>query len=378
MKSWQIAVLGLAPLLIAGCRSDPAIPLLERELYRKDREISELKYELQDLREQNTSCPERSTIRDRSSEEREPESRSYRNHHESNGMTPPAIDHGTPAKGVPDTLKQPGVTLPPDVPEPPPGIQGPTRGGSRNDGPALEGGPEGFSMHPSRVTLASASSPIPFRPSGDSRRVASIVLDPANCGGIGSNDGGGDRGLLVVVQPHDARGRMVDATAEIHVTAFDRSLRGEAARVGRGDYSPAETAALFCRTASGGAIHLAMGWPERPPTHNKLQVFVRYVTADGRRLDASRQVEIALPGERPARWTAAERPVPAERAVPTERLVPTERAVPREPLVEREPPANSLRADEAPAARSSEPPPYIASRTAEPGPERPVWSPERR
>ena len=221
-------------------------------------------------------------------------------------------------------------------------------------------------MHPSRVTLASASSAIPFRPSGDSRHVASIVLDPAISGGVGSNDGGGDRGLLVAVQPRDARGRMIDAPAEVHVTAFDRSLRGEAACVGRWDFSPAETAALFCRTVNGGAIHLAMGWPDRPPTHNKLQVFVRYVTADGRKLDASRQVEIALPGERTARWTPAERPAAVERAVP------------REPPVEREPPPNSLRPNEMPVARAPEPTPYIASRTSEPGPERPVWSPERR
>ena len=55
---------------------------------------------------------------------------------------------------------------------------------------------------------------------------------------------------------------MVDAPAEVHVTAFDPSLRGEAARIGRWDFSPAETASFFCRTVNGGAIHLAMGWPD--------------------------------------------------------------------------------------------------------------------
>ena len=152
----------------------------------------------------------------------------------------------------------------------------------------------------------------------------------------------------------------------MNVTAFDRTLRGEAARVARWDFTPPETAGLFCRTVNGAAIHLAMGWPDRPPQHNKLQLFVRYVTADGRRLDASQAVEIALPGERTARWTPAEKPAPVERPIRAE------------PPIEREPAASTWRPNETPIERRPEPAPYVASRTAEPGPERPVWSPERR
>ncbi len=342
MKSWQLAVLGLAPLFIAGCRTDPAIPILERELYRKDQEINRLRWQIEDMQGAVNSCPEQSMIRDRGSEEREAEPRSYRNHRGSNGMTPPETDRGI------------------QVPTVPPSISHPTPPGPGDGGPMLEGDPDRFSLRPARATMASARSAVPFRPSGDSRRVASIVVDPAITGGIGSGDASGDRGLLVAVQPRDARGRTVDAPAEVHVTAFDPSLRGEAARVGRWDFSPAETASLFARTVNGGAIHLAMGWPDRPPTHRNLQVYVRYVTADGRRLDASQPVEIALPGQRTVRWTPAERPTRAE------------------PPAEREPASSSWRPNETPNEDRSEPPPYIASRTAEPGPERPVWSPERR
>jgi hypothetical protein len=364
MKSWQLAVLGLAPLLVAGCRTDPAIPVLERELYRKDQEINQLRWQIEDMQDAGNACPEQGIVRDRGSEEREPESRSYRNHRGSNGMKPPETELGTPTRGVPRSLT-PGASLPSDVPPVPEGIQGPTGGGSSDDGPRFEGDADRFSSRPARVTMASANSATPFRPSGDSRRVAAIAIDPAISGGIGSGDASGDRGLLVAVQPRDARGRLVDAPAEIHVTAFDQSLRGESARIGRWDFSPAETASLFCRTVNGAAIHLAMGWPDRPPTHNKLQLFVRYVTADGRRLDASQAVEIALPGERSARWTPVERPA-------------EERPRRAEPREERGPPPDSWRPNETPTARRSEPPPYIASRTPDPGPERPVWSPERR
>ena len=365
MKPWQLAVLGLALLLIAGCRSDPNVAVLERDNYRLAQEVRHLRWQIDDLQDAINSCPEQSVGRGTSGEDREPEGRLRRNHHESNGMTPPETELGTPTSKPPKSLS-PGFSPPPDIPEVPENIRNPTRGSSNNDGPVLEGDPDRFSAIPGRVTMASATSAIPFRPSGDSRRVASIMIDPVISGGIGSADNSGDRGLLVAVQPRDVRGSAVDAPAEVSVAAFDRSLRGEAARVARWDFTPAETASLFCRTVNGGAIHLAMGWPSRPPQHNKLQLFVRYVTADGRKLETTGMVEIALPGERTARWTPTEKPTPRERAAPVERPV------------EREPAANSWRPNETPVARSPEPPPYIASRTAEPGPERPVWSPARR
>ena len=189
--------------------------------------------------------------------------------------------------------------------------------------------------------------------------MASIALDRTLTGGIGSGDNSGDRGLLVVVVPRDAAGRIVDAPAEMNVAVLDPALPGDAARVGRWNFTAAETASLFCRTASGPAIHLAMGWPDNPPKHNKLRVFVRYITSDGRRLEANQPIEIALPGERVARWTPAERSRSAD-----------------SPL-ERKSASGSWRPDEMPAKRPG-PTPYIASRSAEPAPQRPVWSPERR
>jgi hypothetical protein len=365
MKSCLLALLCLAPLLIAGCRSDPAIAILERDNYRKGREIDRLKWQIEDLQEALNSSSEQSAGRDRSNDEREPEPKSHRDHRGSNGMKSPETELGTPTNKVPDALK-PGISLPTDIPDVPEDIRGPTREKTSGDGPALEGSADRSSPHHARAMMASGSAAVPFRPTGDSRRVRSIAIDPIITGGIGSGDGSGDRGLLVAIQPRDAKGRIVDAPAEVNVTAFDQTLKGEAARVARWDFTPAETAGLFCRTVNGAAIHLAMGWPDRPPKHNKLQLFVRYVTADGRRLEASGPIEIALPGDRTARWTPAETPFPVENPM---------RAA---PPVEREPAASSWRPDERPIARESEPTPYMASGTSEAKPERPVWSPERR
>ena len=68
------------------------------------------------------------------------------------------------------------------------------------------------------------------------------------------------------------------------VVVLDPAFEGEAARVARWDFTAAETAAMFRRTGTESAIHLTMAWPGDPPAHGKLHLFVRYVTADGRKL----------------------------------------------------------------------------------------------
>ena len=138
--------------------------------------------------------------------------------------------------------------------------------------------------------------------------MASIAIDRTFTGGINSGDRSGDQGLLVVVEPHDRAGRAVDAPAEMSVVVLDPAVldnAGKAARVGRWDFTAAETAGLFRSTDSSRAVHLAMAWPAEPPRHNKLHLFVRYQTADGRRLEADAPIEVALPGQRQAGWTPA-------------------------------------------------------------------------
>ena len=82
---------------------------------------------------------------------------------------------------------------------------------------------------------------------------------------------------------------------------------------------------------------------------------MRYITSDGRQLEANQPIEIALPGERKAGWTPA-----ASR------------------FQDREPDAASWRPNELPVAQRDDVPSRMATRPADSLPERPVWSPERR
>jgi hypothetical protein len=117
---------------------------------------------------------------------------------------------------------------------------------------------------------------------------------------------------------------------------------------------------MFRRVGSSEAIHLAMAWPDEPPKHNNLHLFVRYVTSDGRMLEAHHPIEVTLQRDRTARSNQADSQVR------------------NEPPAELTPPVESFLPIESPVERKSERTPHTASRTRESEPHRPVWSPERR
>ena len=152
------------------------------------------------------------------------------------------------------------------------------------------------------------------RPQFDNSPVAQITLHPALTGGIGTGNRSGDEGLLVVVEPRDFSGQIITAPGKISVALLDPALSGEQARLARWDFTPAETERML-RTGSQPGIHLRLPLTS-PPAHDRVKVFVRYTTRDGRRLQAERLIGVAL--DDPAavvrrELPAAEPPQTAER-----------------------------------------------------------------
>ena len=307
MKTWQVALLGVALLATAGCRSNQAIPLLERQLRLQEDEIYRLRAQLEDLQDGGSSCPHRPDGAARSDRDRGLRPR--------RGRAAPSLGLGGPQRRVGTEIghRNPRPALRKsarhaETPRPAGHLRDPRIGR-----PIARRPPDRVSARTmARQTRMSgpsrAGEPVPFSPEGDSRHVASIAIDRTLTGGINSGDRAGDQGLLVVVEPRDRAGRSVDAPAAMSVVALDPAIldsRGKAVRVGRWDFTAAETAGLFRRTDSSRAVHLAMAWPADPPKHGKLHLFVRYVTADGRRLEADSPIEVALAGERQAGWQSA-------------------------------------------------------------------------
>jgi hypothetical protein len=352
MKSWHLFIVGSALLATAGCRSDPAIPILERQLRLKEDEIYRLRATLDDLQDCPTSYPVRDG--DSRSKERDDDApRRRRGNDAPNDMQPPKIDTGSKASSVPPALLQGTENPPAGNPSKSPRQNDPAPDPTGSDGPSLDRNSDEVGARPRNIMPAGASaSAVPLTPSGDSRRVAGIALNRTLTGGVNSGDRDGDQGLLVVVEPHDRAGRLVDAPAEMSVVVIDEAQKGAAARVARWDFTAAETAAMFRRTGSNTAIHLTTTWPADPPVHNKLRLFVRYVTADGRKLQTDAPIKVALPGDKIARWSPNDPPSKPEPAV--------------------------VQRDTAPTTRVPGPSPQTATRSNPPKPARPVWSPERK
>jgi hypothetical protein len=83
---------------------------------------------------------------------------------------------------------------------------------------------------------------------------------------------------------------------------LDPSRDGQAARVARWDFDL--SAAREMLAASGGrGLKLELPWLATPPASQRLQVYVRYETADGRRLQTDREIFVTPPGQAIGRWT---------------------------------------------------------------------------
>jgi len=97
--------------------------------------------------------------------------------------------------------------------------------------------------------------------------------------------------LEILVQPRNADGNYVSLPANISVVVIDDELTGDAARVARWDLDASETSRLFRDTEQGEGIHLEFDWPHGDPIGEKLHLYVRYVTIDGRKVQSHQFLE---------------------------------------------------------------------------------------
>jgi hypothetical protein len=140
-------------------------------------------------------------------------------------------------------------------------------------------------------------------PRADNTRVDRITVNRALTGGYDRDARLGDAGVTVLVEPRDSHGQLVPAAGPVSVVILDRGRWGNAARVARWDFTAEQTASLYRKTPYGEGIFLEMPWPGAPPDRSHLHMFVRYTTQDGRNLEASRELDVALPARRQQGWT---------------------------------------------------------------------------
>lgn len=382
MKAWQWTVVALACLAAAACRSDPNIPYLERDLRLQEDKIYQLKALREDDEATLDSCRrENATLRKRLAEAEESPSGSggARPAGDSQAaprwsgpagkpgpeVKPPAVNLGEPSTEVPDAFKPRSKTKPserlttPDseseaprakpaaekpraeVPADEASLSGPALlPGTANEEPAATPGTAPVFV-PAKTGLS--PSPNPAKPAADNKQVQKIVLNRMLTGGYNTSGKSGHDGVMVVIEPHNAQGEVLTAPGDLSIVVVDPALGGAVSRVARWDFTANEVAARFRKTIVANGIQLEMPWPADPPQHEDLHVFVRYTTADGRKLEADKPIKVKPPID------------------VVERGAVIEHDWSRKPTV---------RVPTSPMART-------ASRAGESTAQRPVWSPTR-
>jgi hypothetical protein len=163
--------------------------------------------------------------------------------------------------------------------------------------------PPGASLDPPelRAPLAQAAlvtEPNPLREDGApldaDATVDRIVINPKLTGGLNADGKPGDEILSVAIDQRDASDAEVLAPGDVAIVVIDPAIPGKAARIARWDIEAEKLSQYVRRDGDGGALRFELPWP-KPPQHDDLQLYVRFTTYDGRRLQANVPIEVQPP-----------------------------------------------------------------------------------
>ena len=279
-RLFRLAFLGAFCALFAGCRNNPQfnahIEVLNAERRALEDQLYELEYNYErkvaELEEANAKLKELSGTESRSG-------------------TP----NRTPRVELPSAdddfldLSPPSVT--PGVPD-----------GPRIELPAPDS--SGRSTQRNGATQPVGISPTLLEP--DDPRITHIHIDPLHTGGSDFDQKPGDDGIMVVVEPRNRSEAFVPLAGPLTVVVLDYARRdagSDAARIAKWELTAQQVDRSLHNNSSQRGIYLRLPWSDQQPESSKLMVAVRYTTADGRKLEATRDVFVTLPGQFSQRWT---------------------------------------------------------------------------
>ena len=330
----------LASLVAAGCGNHKNIVLLERDLRLQEDEI----YHLECLLDECEASRE-ATIRENESLKKEL----------ATGDRGPGYDTPeAPSRPSKPSRRSPGRPEEPKLETPTIELPEPSGVPSVELPPASDGGAQLKSGTPTQ-----------------------LVIDKRLTGGLDRDGRGGDEGLLVVVEPRDDAGRPVKASGALSVALMDPSEQGEAARVARWDFAAHEVQSHFHSTVFGRGLQFELPWPGDPPKNSALRLYVRFVTEDGKKLNADMPINVkpplATPDDRQTKSWAPTQSADKPTRTPTSRVKTPGSKPPAPRAADRAVDNQSADArDGNERARESDAVPEQASRS-----NRPAWKPYR-
>ncbi|HVX64406.1 MAG TPA: hypothetical protein VHC19_27530 [Pirellulales bacterium] len=325
MNAWYFVAPVLLAVTATGCRANISQELLEQELRMQEDKIYEQQGQIEEYQAQLESCRrENRTLLKSTPIATSPRAESRRKGHSPSEGELSLPDVQVPGEAAPPYDGPPLISPPdPQVPEgerprseerfSPPNMQLPSTSATPGDHMQL----------PDYELPDDDEAPLDDRTAaGDV--VTQITLNRKLTGGHNADGEPGDDGLMVVVEPLDAAGQLLEIPGPVSVVVLDPAQQGEAARVARWDFTAEEAAEHMKRTPMGDGLHFELRWPHSPPVNRELNLYVRYTTPDGKKLQVEKTIDIDLPGKVKAdadpSWTKAEKPIPsvAEEEAPQE------------------------------------------------------------
>ncbi|MBC8355075.1 MAG: hypothetical protein H8E66_24105 [Planctomycetes bacterium] len=279
IRLYQLAIVSALCALAAGCRSDPNIAshiemmnierrTLEDQLYELEYDYERKVAELEEAKERLRRFDGGDS--DLRHTDETPRIELPEADDDMLDLSPPSV---TP--GVPDQR-------PLELPEP-----GASGRSNRRD----------FETQPVRI------GPTLLEP--DDPRITHIHIDPVHTGGSDFDQQPGDDGILVVVEPRNRNEAFVPLAGPVSVVVLDYAKReaGDEARIARWELTAQQIDRSLHNNSTQRGIYLRLPWGDERPESSKLMVAVRYTTADGRKLEATRDIFVTRPGQFSQRWT---------------------------------------------------------------------------
>jgi hypothetical protein len=379
MKNRLIVTLLLFSLAAAGCQGNPQVRRVVDSYNAENRQLEDLVYLLeQDIQvlEQENGQLKRQIERGRGGTSGAGESGTRKGgilprRDENPDLTPPVVE-GVPEveipRPLPPPLNRPVLPAEPDV--------GPVLDPPAKRPAKLPAGNVQPTQHEQNVAAAEEASPRTPEPRVTDQQITHVHLHPLHTSGMDFDHSPGDDGLSILIEPRNAANQFVPLAGAVSVVVLDPAKNGDDARVARWDFSQAQTEEKLQQAPPRG-IHLKLPWPARPPEATRLEVFVRFETPTGKKLQAEKEIIVALPGQFSQRWT----PRPADRQRKEQSAnnaagsnEPRVAAVPPAPTAMESPIENTSGGQPAPRLI---PPAGLSERQAGEKPAKPKWGPTR-
>lgn len=281
MKQGCFPLIAAVLLSAAGCsNARQNAELLERdsrwqedEIYYLQEQLNEYEQRLDSCRRENASLKKELGVTD---------GRSYNPRKDL--PSSPSGKRGSPKSDGPD-LQLPSVELPAMPSEAP--SRKPASGDSAAYGPSLL---PASAIPISTGRLVSSEE----KPADDV--ITQVVLNKMLTGGHNIDRHAGDDGILVVFEPRNAAGQLVPTAGETSIVLLDPTLDGEAARIARWDFATDEVVPHFKKLILTKGFEFDLRWPNQPPRNPNLKLYVRFITPEGKRLVAEKDLHLRLAG----------------------------------------------------------------------------------